>query len=332
VTASITDFSHFTDLRRIAGQGGDAALREVAGQFEALFIQTLLKNMREASLGEGLLGNSEQHKLYEGMLDQQLSLEMASGKGIGIAEMLVRQLGGQKAEPAEGVGEAGRSLPAPVPTSPAVASLQSVTRALPAVDDSVSPLKFQGAAVDTTLTTEAPAFDSPESFVRELWPHVRQAARELGVEVRSILAQAALETGWGKHMPSSQDGRTSFNLFGIKADGRWSGDAVSKPTIEFDDGIPRRETARFRAYGSVAESVADYVNFLRDNPRYDAVGREGGSPRAFAESLARAGYATDPDYAAKIDRVAGSEPMTRALEAIERAHGPTVNAGSGGGP
>jgi flagellar protein FlgJ len=206
--------------------------------------------------------------------------------------------------------------------------------ALPGAPDAVAALKSPRAAADTPVSSaaEAPGFDSPESFVRELWPHVKQVARELGVEVRAILAQAALETGWGRHIPAGQDGRTSFNLFGIKADGRWSGDAVSKPTIEFDNGIPRRETARFRAYGSVAESVSDYLDFLRDNPRYDALGREGGSPRAFAESLARAGYATDPDYAVKIDRVAGSEPMTRALEAIERAEGPIENGGYRGGP
>ena len=292
MTAAITDFTQFAGLRLAAGQNGRDALAEVAGQFEALFIQSLLKNMREASLGEGLLGASDQHEMYEGMLDQQLALEMASGKGIGIAEMLVRQLGGETgARPAvPGV---------PLSVRPATAAPQAAS----------SPAAAPEAP-------RSPDFDGPEGFVRELWPHVKRIAEQLGVEARGILAQAALETGWGRYVPSDASGQSSFNLFGIKADSRWEGPAVSKQTLEFRNGLPERETASFRAYASVAESVYDYARFLQSNPRYSGVGAGGSDVAAFARSIADAGYATDPQYAAKIERVASSERMQGLLDGL----------------
>ncbi|MEM8816850.1 MAG: flagellar assembly peptidoglycan hydrolase FlgJ [Pseudomonadota bacterium] len=313
--AAITDFSQFVDLRRMAGENDGAALKEVAGQFEALFIQTLLKNMREASLGDGLLGGGQSHKMYEGMLDQQLSLEMAAGKGLGIAEMLVRQLGGES--PAAPVT-------APAPHAPVAATgLGARTSPIPQPE-----AMAEGAAV----TVANGRFDTPESFVEAVWPHVKRAAQKLGVEARAILAQAALETGWGKHVPESLGGQSSFNLFGIKADSRWNGDAVSKQTLEFRNGIPQQESARFRSYASVAESVEDYARFIQDNPRYAAVGESGATPEAFGSALSAAGYATDPDYAAKISRVAASERMDTLLSRLDGAEPLFEPAGAQAGP
>lgn len=330
MTPTAIDFSQFVDLRRVAGEGDSEALREVAGQFEALFIQTLLKNMRDASLGDGLFGDSEEHKMYESMLDQQLALEMASGKGIGIAEMLVRQLGGEpaetRAEPTPAAPSIAPSIMSSIPpaTAPRSAPRYVPQTVVPAASET-SPAATKPAA---TPSEPDPDFDTPESFVRELWPHVKRVASELKVEARAILAQAALETGWGRHVPSDPSGRSSFNLFGIKADSRWSGDAVAKPTIEFDNGVARQERARFRAYDSIADSVRDYVDFLRGNPRYSGVAATDGTPKAFGQSLADAGYATDPDYAKKIDRVADSEPMRRALRSLQ---GETPSTGRAGG-
>jgi len=315
MTAAITDFSQFVDLRRMAGQNDRAALEEVAGQFEALFIQTLLKNMREASLGDGLLGKDQAHEMYEGMLDQQLSMEMASGKGIGIAEMLVRQLGGAATEP---MPQAAPSAPVSIP-QPVVSGVRATAAQAPA---EVQP--EEQAAADR--------FDSPESFVEALWPHVQRAASRLGVDARAILAQAALETGWGKHVPEAPNGESSFNLFGIKADSRWDGSSVSKATLEFRDSIPRQERARFRAYASVGESVADYARFIKDNPRYADVGRSGSTPEAFGEALASAGYATDPAYAAKISRVASSERMDTLIQRLEGIEPAFEPAGANASP
>ncbi len=316
MTAAITDFSQFVDLRRMAGQNDRAALEEVAGQFEALFIQTLLKNMRDASLGDGLLGKDQAHEMYEGMLDQQLSMEMAGGKGIGIAEMLVRQLRGAAEVEMPSVLS---SEPVSIP-QPAVSGVRATAAQAPLATEP----KEQAAAADR--------FGSPESFVEALWPHVKRAASRLGVDARAILAQAALETGWGKHIPEAPGGDSSFNLFGIKADSRWGGDAVSKATLEFRDGIPQQERARFRAYASVEESVADYARFIKDNPRYADVGRSGSTPEAFGEALASAGYATDPAYAEKISRVASSERMDTLIQRFEGAEPVFEPAGANAGP
>jgi len=315
MTAAITDFSQFVDLRRMAGQNDRAALEEVAGQFEALFIQTLLKNMRDASLGDGLLGKDQAHEMYEGMLDQQLSMEMASGKGIGIAEMLVRQLGGAgEVELPSALSSEPVSIPQPVVSDVRATAAQAPTAAPPE----------QQAVRDR--------FDSPESFVEALWPHVKRAAARLGVDARGILAQAALETGWGKHVPQAPSGESSFNLFGIKADSRWDGGSVSKSTLEFRDGIPTQERARFRAYTSVEESVADYARFIKDNPRYADVGNSGRTPEAFGEALASAGYATDPAYAEKISRVASSERMDTLIQRLEGAEPVFEPAGANASP
>ena len=272
MTAAITDFSHFAGLRRDAAGNDPAALREIAGQFEALFLQSMLKSMRDASFGDPLFGDSNAHDTYRDMLDKQFALEMSSGRGIGLADMIVRQLGGSDAARTAGTSE--------------------------------------------TVTAAAPAFESAESFAREVWPHAERVGRELGVAPEGLLAQAALETGWGRHVIPRADGETSFNLFGIKANGGWQGDSVQRRTLEFEDGIPRRQTAEFRAYKSVADTFDDYAALMTTNPRYRDVQNQG-DVDGFAAALQSSGYATDPDYAAKISRVADSETMARVLDGLK---------------
>lgn len=273
MTATITDFNHFAGLRAAADNRDPAALREVASQFEALFLQTMLKSMREASLGDPLFGNSDQHEMYQGMLDQQLALDMASGKGIGLADMLVRQLGGEDAS--------------------------KLTRTRP--------------------VKASPAWSDPKEFARDVWPHAERAGRKLGVAPEAIVAQAALETGWGKHVMPDRDGSSSFNLFGIKASGGWSGEQVSKQTLEFEDGVPRRQTAKFRAYTDVAATFDDYTRFLSDNPRYSNVRGHGNDAAGFASALQASGYATDPDYADKITRVLDSPTMKSVIRELKNS-------------
>jgi len=273
MTATITDFNHFAGLRAAADNRDPAALREVASQFEALFLQTMLKSMREASLGDPLFGNSDQHEMYQGMLDQQLALDMASGKGIGLADMLVRQLGGEDAS--------------------------KLTR--------TAPVKA------------SPAWSDPKEFARDVWPHAERAGRKLGVAPEAIVAQAALETGWGKHVMPDKDGGSSFNLFGIKASGGWSGEQVSKQTLEFEDGVPRRQSAKFRAYTDVAGTFDDYTRFLSDNPRYSNVRGHGNDVSGFASALQASGYATDPHYADKITRVLESPTMKSVIRELKNS-------------
>ncbi|MCD9087141.1 flagellar assembly peptidoglycan hydrolase FlgJ [Stenotrophomonas sp. SY1] len=159
---------------------------------------------------------------------------------------------------------------------------------------------------------------TPEGFVASIWPHAERAARELGVNPRALVAQAALETGWGKRHIKRDNGDSSHNLFGIKANG-WSGERATTGTHEYVNGQRRNETASFRAYGSVAESFGDYVRMLKNSPRYQAALKAGSDVRGFAQGLQRAGYATDPSYAAKIAAIAAGPTIERAVAAIDDA-------------
>ena len=278
MAGAITDFNQFAGLRLAAENKDPAVLREVAGQFEALFIQTLMKNMREASLGEGVFGNSDQHEMYQEMMDQQLAVEMASGKGIGLADMLVRQLGGD---------------------------------AVPASSANATAMPGKVGATQGSKLVEL--WSDAKSFAAEVWPHAKRIARKLNVAPEGILAQVALETGWGAHVPKRSDGNSSFNLFGIKAGGSWDGDTVAKTTLEFEAGLPRMEVHKFRAYENIGRGFDDYSKLLSTSPRYESVKNSGDSVDAFADALQSSGYATDPAYADKIRSVLGSPTMQTFL-------------------
>lgn len=321
MTAAV-DPSVYTDMQGLAklrqrarAEGGEQSpetLREVAGQFEALFVQQMLKTMRESTLNEGLMDN-DQSKFYQGMFDQQIALEMTRGKGLGLADMLVRQLGGSSPtdaerrvrEPADPFLGPAAPLRRPQPANYAQHMATLVT----------APADGAPASPDVPLPDTALAHWRPQDrdqFVADLWPHAQQAAEKLGVDPRVLLAQAALETGWGQHVMQRRDGRSSHNLFGIKADGRWDGDQVSHRTVEFRHGVLQREQAAFRAYPTPAHSIADYADFIRGNPRYtDAVGSA--DPRRYATELQRAGYATDPAYARKIMNIYNSDEFQYAV-------------------
>jgi flagellar protein FlgJ len=159
--------------------------------------------------------------------------------------------------------------------------------------------------------------DSPEAFVEELWPHAQRTAQELGTRPELLLAQAALETGWGQHMIRGTDGSNSLNLFGIKADARWQGERAVTETIEFEDGLMRKRRASFRAYASLADSFTDYADFLKANPRYREALHTAADAPAFARALSAAGYATDPDYSGKITRILDGERLRDALSGLK---------------
>ena len=176
------------------------------------------------------------------------------------------------------------------------------------------------AAAESAGAAAGPAFDDPRAFVETLLPLAREAAAELDVPAEAIVAQSALETGWGRHMLTTADGQPAWNLFGIKADDRWTGERVSAVTLEVRDGIAQREVASFRAYASPAEAVEDYVQFLSQQPRYAEVSGQN-NPESFAAALQSAGYATDPDYAAKIERVARQLPVDAGGSAFDEKPG-----------
>ncbi len=282
-TAAATDFGQFARLRAGARADDPKVLREAARQFESLFAQQLLKASRSSAGGNDLLGGAE-GDVYRDLYDQQMALHLASGRGLGIAEMIVRQL---QAADAPAV--------APAALRPAEVALAPVRR-----PDAGTASPVSGA-------------DQAQAFGDSLRPHAEQAARALGVPAEVLIAQAALETGWGRHPITTADGRQSHNYFGIKADSRWQGARVEKTTHEVRNGVSHTETAQFRCYGSAAEGFADYLQFVRGNPRYAEALRHGGSGSRYLEGLQKAGYATDPAYAEKINRIAGSRHLRAAL-------------------
>src|SRR5262245_38332750 len=269
----IKDAAVYSDLSGLAAlkRGGNASdpntLRQVARQFESVFAKMMLTSMRQASssVGDSLFG-SDQTQFYQGMFDDQLSLELTKGRGLGLADLLVRQLQhmtggtatdakGDATKPAEDL-----KLPGPAPAQDLKLPAAKATEF--AIKPSIAPPS------EPVSTFRKPS--SPEDFVQQLLPCAEQAGRELGVNPTHLLAQAALETGWGKSLPCDANGNPSFNFFGIKSGGEWKGDSVSVRTLEFEGGVPVPKQARFRSYDSAADSFRDYVALLRDNPRYAA--------------------------------------------------------------
>ncbi|WP_201313883.1 flagellar assembly peptidoglycan hydrolase FlgJ [Dyella sp. EPa41] len=287
-----TDLSGFGALRQTAQSDAKSALPAVAKQFESIFTQMMLKSMREASPGDGL-GDSEAGNAWRDMFDQQLSVNLSQGNGLGIAQMLMRQLGGASSSSSGAAGGAK--------TDDWQQRLGTVVHAAKSV----------GADVVKWLPQDA------QTFVKELAPYAQKAAEKLGVSVRAVLAQAALETQWGKHMPSHSNGDTSNNLFGMKAGSSWDGQKVSVPTLEFEDGVAVHRRAQFRSYNNPGESFNDYAQLIADNPRYAKALNHGEDVVGFARGLVSGGYATDPSYAQKIVAIANSPAMKEALAALK---------------
>jgi flagellar protein FlgJ len=292
-----TDFQGLAKLRAQAAQDSSRALQETARQFESLFIQMTLKSMRNASsVLESELTDRKTERTYRDMHDQQLALELGKHSPLGLAEVLTRQLGGgqsgQTSLAAKGLAEYRASALPEAPSNPA--SWKSVPSAATATPASAS------RPLEAVPTDGNGRFASREDFINGLWPHAQAAAAELGVDPKMLLAQAALESNWGKSMPRGVDGKTSHNLFGIKADRRWEGDSLAARTLEYAGGAPVKQRAAFRAYDSYADSFRDYAAFLKGNPRYGKALENADDPARFIAGLQKAGYATDPNYARKV--------------------------------
>jgi flagellar rod assembly protein/muramidase FlgJ len=429
-TSFYADFAKLTELKGSAHAQNPQALREAARQFESLFTQMMLKSMRQANesmpSGTSMVDN-DQSKMYLEMFDNQLALQLSKGRGLGLADMLTKQLAQMGA--AQGVAEptapptttkkpnvdgialgahvsADRQLPltkreakAPLALAPwksvalpirlparpknepiadqapAVSNIKADASMRPisgndssnsfsvAPTNQVNPLlntappwmqsstasvsnafgasgeadeefrvhsvlsdsdakiladrlanpsattdslaKKPGAAATSEVAKKPePLARTAADFVKQLWPHAQKAARELGVDAKTLIAHAALETGWGKFVPCNPDGSCSFNLFGIKATGRWTGGSTAVNTLEYEGGIAVRKRESFRAYDSPADSFRDYAALIKNSPRYSAAVGAGTDTAAFATALQQGGYATDPSYADKLTSVA----------------------------
>lgn len=293
-----TDFNGLSELRAGARKQSPEARKEVARQFEAMFIQIMLKSMRDAgNLGES--GDSEQVRFYQQMFDQQIALDLANSRGIGLARVFERQLGGE--QPVVSTKDLSSSSRKPFDVPQAIAD----RAAEPVVKDPVSEPVWPP--------------ENPEQFVQVLWPAAQQAARKLGADPRVLVAQAALESGWGRKMPGGVTVNDSMNLFGIKADPGWKGKKVTVSTVEYRQHVAVRERAGFRAYDSAEESVDDYVAFLQNNPRYETALKHAAEPSRFLRELQQAGYATDPRYAEKIEAIMNSDTFVRAVGRLQQS-------------
>jgi len=289
------DTKSLASLKSSAAAGSPTALRGAATQFEAMFVNMMLKSMREATPQDGMT-DSETTKTFTGMLDGQLSQTMAK-RGMGLADMLVRQMSSQAANAQalaignDGAGSAGTG--------------QGVTAGFTGMPGMTDPL---GAAalrpiVNPTSTGNASQAPHVRSFQEKLAAHADEASAATGVPAKFMLGQAALESGWGKREIRNADGSTSHNLFGMKAGPSWTGKTTTAVTTEYVNGTPVTRREKFRAYDSYADSFKDYAKVIANNPRYEKVMASGGDAAKFAQGLQKAGYATDPHYATKLTRI-----------------------------
>jgi flagellar protein FlgJ len=272
----------YTDINGLAALKKDPSspqsISAVAEQVEALFLQMMLKSMRDATASDD--PDSNEMGMYQDMFDKQVALTISRHQDLGIGALLKRQLTGQPNKPVS-----------PQPASTGAAAIT-------------------GAA----STSSAPAIgQTPAGFVNQVMSTIQRAAAALGVNPLGLLAQAALETGWGQRMPRAADGSSSLNLFGIKAGDEWTGGRATADTVEFSNGVATPRRTAFRAYGSIEESVSDFANLLKNSPRYRDAIAAGGDVQAYIRSIGKSGYATDPEYANKLNQILNSSTLQAAL-------------------
>ena len=302
------DVQGVSDLRRTVRSSPEEGLKQVSRQFEAMFMNMILKSMREATPSSGLI-DGQNEKVYRSMLDQQLSQNL-SGRGLGLAEAMLTQLGRAAATASGQAAVDTDGQPGGFALDRLVSFPLKENAGIP-IGSAPSPVR---AGADLNLYRvnadrgAGGGGDNPslqgkvDDFVARMGSSAQSASAASGVPAPLILAQAALESGWGKREIRGDDGTQSFNLFGIKADRSWKGPVVETMTTEYVDGEPQKVRAKFRAYGSYDEAFADYAKFMTRNPRYADV-LSTGDPAAAAHGLQRAGYATDPDYGHKLVRI-----------------------------
>ncbi len=326
-------------LADAGGKADNAGIHDVARKLEGQFAQMMIKCMREAGFGDSLFPGENQ--VFRDMYDQQLATAMSQGRGLGLAPMIARQLGATDTTPPVATNTALSAYRRMMPSAESDSMLDAIagrgigsgaaargnvgmpgTITLDAItvrpDDACAEVENVASADPSRY-----ARNTPERFVAEIWDHAKKAAKELGVDPRGLVAQAALETGWGKRQIRTGDGGSANNLFGIKATG-WKGERARTTTHEYINGVKRSETADFRAYASPAESFADYVRLLKNNPRYQQALSAGKDIAGFARGLQRAGYATDPAYANKIASIANGPTLGKVISAIGTTVGDTV--------
>jgi peptidoglycan hydrolase FlgJ len=289
------DVQGVDSLRRTVRSSPQEGMKQASKQFEVMFMQMMLKSMREATPSDGMFSSS-QEKTYTAMLDQQLSQNL-SGRGLGLAEAMLKQLGRAMGD------EAGALASGGVPPSLQPDASGALAPKTAPVSQATPDLSFyEAATAQATLSRSVLPQAHVEQFVTRMLPAAQRASQASGVPAQLIMAQAALESGWGRREIRAEDGTPSYNLFGIKADKSWKGPVAETTTTEYVNGVAQKTRASFRAYGSYDEAFTDYAKFLVTNPRYTNV-LSTRDPAEAAHGLQRAGYATDPEYGGKLVRI-----------------------------
>jgi flagellar protein FlgJ len=341
-----TDLNSLQSINAIGREDKDQALRKVAEQFESMFVKMMMKSMRDANkvFQEDSIMHSPQEDFYQQMYDDQMSVNLTGKQGMGFADVIYRQLNQEYGDPSarENVQwqplddrrknyshaidfnqiEKKNTQLKPVSDKAGFEIDASfVNREKKILETNKNDVIKDSGAINQEVPSESSEkiqkFESPEQFIQQLYPAAEKIAKEMGISPKAIISQAALETGWGQFMIHSEEGadgvkENSFNFFGIKADSRWEGDKVSITTHEYRDGQRVTEKADFRSYPNIEAGLKDYSNFLKAQ-RYEGAMAAGTDVEKYANELQQAGYATDPQYAQKISRIANSELMKNTL-------------------
>ena len=329
-SSKLSDYNNLNGLQSINHQAKtdkEGALDAVAKQFESIFVSMMIKSMRDANKGfsEGNLLQSSESDSYRQMFDSQLAVSLSTGQGIGLADVIKRQLSKStlgidsgndpksfelnKSYDLDGYNR--KSLLPRLNNDDIQQAMVKVENSLQEISNSFVLQNPEVEKLGTQSELQNPAlaltsdidFSSPDKFIQSLYPYAKNVEKETGIDARLMLAQSALETGWGKHQIMKEDGSPSFNLFGIKAQQGWSGDSAKITTTEYRGGLAMKEQASFRSYGSYGESFKDYADFLKGNERYKTALQQVADPKEFAVALQNSGYATDPNYANKINSI-----------------------------
>ncbi|MGR3184132.1 flagellar assembly peptidoglycan hydrolase FlgJ [Enterobacter cancerogenus] len=283
LSSAAWDAQSLNELKTSAGKDPAGNIRPVARQVEGMFVQMMLKSMRETLPKDGLF-SSDSTRLYTSMYDQQIAQQMTAGKGLGLADMIVKQT-----EAAQGI------QPENPPQVPMKFDLETVT----SYQNLAMTQMVRKAIPKPTPTSDEPLTGDSKDFLAQLSLPARLASQQSGVPHHLILAQAALESGWGQRQIRKENGEPSFNIFGVKATSSWKGPTTEITTTEYENGAAVKVKAKFRVYSSYLEALSDYVGLLSRNPRYTAV-TQAATPEQGAQALQNAGYATDPNYARKL--------------------------------
>ena len=281
-----------------------SSLKSVASQFEAYFMQMMLRTMRQTLPQDGLFDSDETRSFTE-MYDQQISQSVSRSKGLGLADMIIKQLSPQ-------TDATKATVSSSLPESQSTRSLVNKTVAITSVAEQTPSESITPRFTDETKTSSAASARSTAAgFIDQIWPQAVEAAKTLGVSPQVVVAHAALESGWGKHQLKDEQGQSTHNIFNVKAGSQWQGKTVEKVVTEYVNGKPTLSQEKFRAYPSKAEAFSDYAKLLSSNPRY--VGVINQDVEGFAKGLQRGGFATDPMYADKLQRVIQSSTFKSGL-------------------